>query len=81
MCLEVLGEGLTNCGCLHCAILKALHGFQEKRAHKSRHVQFFLRNVENEIFKVFKVLCFLFHLESSPHFCVEILAMYKKRLD
>ena len=24
--------GISNCGCLHRAILKALHGFKEKRA-------------------------------------------------
>ena len=51
-----LNNGFTNCGCLHCAILKALHGFQEKRAHKSRDMQFFLHYVQNEIFKIFKML-------------------------
>ena len=25
-----LKHGFTNCDCLHCAILKALHGFQEE---------------------------------------------------
>ena len=68
MCQEVLGEGFfcflkyrlkfkhgfTNRGCLHCAILKALHDFQEKRAHKSRDMQFFLQIVQNDIFKIFK---------------------------
>ena len=39
---------------MHCAIVKALHGFQEKKAHKSRDMQFFLQNVQNEIFKIFK---------------------------
>ena len=34
-------HGFTNRGNLHCAILKALHGFQEKRAHRSRDIQFF----------------------------------------
>ena len=43
-----------NRGYLHCAILKALHGFQEKRALKSRDMQFFLQNVLNKIFKIFK---------------------------
>ena len=45
----------TNCGCLQSAILKGLHGFQEKRAHKSKGMQFFFQNVQSEIFKIFKV--------------------------
>ena len=45
----------SNRGCLHCAILRALHNFKEKRAHKSRDNQFFLGNVQNEIFKIFKM--------------------------
>ena len=40
---------------MYCAILKALHGFQEKRAHKSRDMQFFLQNFQNEIFNIFKM--------------------------
>ena len=48
-------HGFTNRGCLHCAILKALHDFKEKRAHKSRDNQFFLGNVQNQIFKIFKM--------------------------
>ena len=39
-------HSFTNRGCLHCATLKALNGFQEK---------FFLQNVQNEIFKIFKM--------------------------
>ena len=31
------------------------HGFQEKRPHKSRDMQFFLQNVQNDIFKIFKM--------------------------
>ena len=42
-------------GYLHCTTLKALHNFQEKRTHKSRDMQFFLQNVQNEIFKIFKM--------------------------
>ena len=42
---------------LHSAILKALHSFQEKRAHKSRDMQFFPQNVQNDFlqndFKIF----------------------------
>ena len=34
-------HGFTSRGCLHCAIIKTLHGFLEKTAHKSRDVQFF----------------------------------------
>ena len=45
-----------NRGYLHCAILKVLHDFQEKRALKSRDMQFFFQNVPNEIFKISKML-------------------------
>ena len=45
----------TNSGCLHSPILKALHDFQKKTAHKSSDMQFFLQNVQNEIFKIFKM--------------------------
>ena len=48
-------HGFTNRGCLYCAILKALHGFKAKRAHKARYMQFFLQNVQNEIFKILKM--------------------------
>ena len=44
-----------NRGHLHCAILKALDHFQEKRTLKSRDMQPFLQNVPNEIFKIFKM--------------------------
>ena len=47
--------GSFNRGYLHCTILKSLHGFQEKRALKSRDMQFFLQNVPNEIFKILKM--------------------------
>ena len=48
-------HGFTNRGYLHRAILKALHVFQEKRACKSKDMQFFLQNVPNEIFKSFRM--------------------------
>ena len=32
--ISKLNDGFTNRGCLFCAILKALYGFKEKRAHK-----------------------------------------------
>ena len=41
-------HGFTNQSYLHGAILKALHGFQKKRVHKSRCMQFFLQNVQND---------------------------------
>ena len=44
-----------NRGYLHCAILKTLNDFREKRALESRNMQFFLQNVPNEIFKIFKM--------------------------
>ena len=48
-------HGFTNHGCLHCAILKSLHGFKEKGTHKSRDMQLFFQNVQNEIFKILKM--------------------------
>ena len=48
-------HGFTDRGYLHCATLITLHGFQEKRAHRSKHMLFFLQNVPNEIFKIFKM--------------------------
>ena len=44
-----------NRGYLHRAIVKALHGFQEKRALKSSDMLFFFQNVPNEIFNIFKM--------------------------
>ena len=53
--------GFTNRSYLQGATVKALRGFQEKRAHKSRDMQFFLQNVQNDflqndlkIFRMFK---------------------------
>ena len=34
--ISKFSNGYTNGGCLHCAILKALYGFKDKRAHKAR---------------------------------------------
>ena len=31
-------HGFINRCCLRCAFLKVLHGFQEKRAHKSKDI-------------------------------------------
>ena len=45
-------DGFTNRGCFHSAALKALTRFQEK---KSKDMQFFLQNVQTEIFKIFKM--------------------------
>ena len=48
-------NGFTNRGCLHCAVLKALYNFKEKRAHKARDMQYLLQNIQNEIFKILKM--------------------------
>ena len=48
-------HSFINRGCLHCAIVKVLYGFKEKRAHKVREIQFFLQNVQNVIFKILKM--------------------------
>ena len=55
MCLKVLEEGVTNRGCLHCSTLKILHGFQNKRAQKSRDMQLLCQNVQNEVFEIFQM--------------------------
>ena len=47
-------HGFTNRDCLNCAVLKVLQGFCEKRALRSKDTQFFLQNIQNEIFKMFK---------------------------
>ena len=39
-------NGFTNRGCLYCAILKA---------YRARDMQFFLQNVQNEIFKILEM--------------------------
>ena len=44
-----------NHGYLHCAIVKDLHTFLQKRDLKSRDMHFFFQNVPNEIFKIFKM--------------------------
>ena len=54
-CRSEVKHGFTNRGYLHCAIRKALHGFQEKRVHKLRDMQLILQNVQNESFKIFKM--------------------------
>ena len=48
-------HGFSNRGHLPMCYSKALHSFQEKGANKSRDMQFFLQNVQNEIFKIFKM--------------------------
>ena len=47
--------GFTSHGCLHCAILKGLHSFNEKRDQKLRDIKFLLQNVQNKIFEILKV--------------------------
>ena len=39
-------HGVTNCGCLHYAILKV---------YKAKYMQFFRQNVQNEIFCILKI--------------------------
>ena len=54
--ISKFNHGFTNHGCLHYApIKKALYGFNEKRVHKVREMQFFLQNVQNVIFKTLKM--------------------------
>ena len=53
--ISKFNHDFTYGGCLHCAILKAWHGFKKKRAHKVREMSFFLQNVQNVIFKVLKM--------------------------
>ena len=48
----------TNLDCLHCAILKALYNFKEKRTHKTGRQEiwiFFLQNAQIEIFKILEM--------------------------
>ena len=43
--------------CLHCAILKALYGFKKKKKNsQGKRCNFSLKNVQNEIFKILKML-------------------------
>ena len=53
--ISKFNNSFTNCGCLDCAIIKALYSFKEKGDHKVREMQFFLQNVQNVIFKVLKM--------------------------
>ena len=63
---------------MHCAILKALHDFQEKRAHKSRDMQFFLQNFQNEIFKVFKMFKNMLQLSRAACWINSIISKRNK---
>ena len=47
-------HGFTNRGCLHCAIILKPYTVFRKREPTS-HMQFFLQNIQNEIFKIFKM--------------------------
>ena len=40
-------RGFTNHFCFHCAILKALYDFKQKRAHKEIDRQFLFQNAQN----------------------------------
>ena len=42
--------------CLHCAILKDLYVFNDKKSPQGkRYMQFFLQNLQNVIFKILKM--------------------------
>ena len=56
--ISKFNHSFTNCDCLHCAILKALYHFKEKRAHKVDKqdiCNFFLQNDRKEIFKTLEI--------------------------
>ena len=38
--ISKFNHSFTNRGCLHCAILRVLYGYKEKRAHMARDMQF-----------------------------------------
>lgn len=44
-------QDFSNCGCLHCAIRKALYTFKVTRAHSQKLFQ----NIQNEILENFKM--------------------------
>ena len=52
---------------MHCAILKASYGFKTKRAHKVKGMQFFLKNAQNEIFKILKM--FIYNMKFTGTAC------------
>ena len=49
----------TNRGCSHCAVLKALHGFQGKSVLKARSMQFFLQNIKRKLMKFTRAVCWI----------------------
>ena len=53
--ISKFNDGVNDRGCLHYAILNALYGFKQKRAHKVREMQFFLQNIQKVIFKILKM--------------------------
>ena len=53
-------HGFTNRSYLHGAILKALHGFHEKRAHESKDMQYFFQNVQNDFLQNDFKICRMF---------------------
>ena len=46
-------HGVTNCGYLHRATLKALYGFKEKKSPSGK--RFYFQNVQNKIFEILKI--------------------------
>ena len=63
-----LNPGFTNHGCLHCAILKALYGFKDKRDHKAKDSQFLFQNVQNHIFNILKLFRKQYEIHQSSLF-------------
>ena len=56
--ISKFNHSFTNCDCLHCAILKALYDFKEKRAHKTGRQEicyFFHQKVQKEILKILEI--------------------------
>ena len=64
--ISKFNHGFTNRGCLHCAVLKALYGFKEKRGHKVTEMQFFNQNGQNLIFKILKMFKNTRNLSEQP---------------
>ena len=47
-------HGFTNRGCLHCAILKALHGFKGKKKPQGKRYAVFLSKCSKRDFQEFE---------------------------
>ena len=54
--ISEFNHSFTNHGFLYTAILKALYDFKEKEPSSQEICNFFPQNVQNEIFKILKML-------------------------